>query len=194
VQRRSARRHPSAALTPSQGEDALPHSDPERLGPLLAELEPRLTAVALRFTRDPDVARDVVQNAFEKVVRHGSKFRGQALVSTWVHRIVANEALMWLRSERRRARHHTDSGQVNTDSVVDPRPGPAEQLCLRQRERRLLDGLARLAREEQEVVRCCALAGQTYAEYGARTGTHPAAVKSRAFRARRRLGGFLLES
>ena len=41
-------------------EAALPHGDPERLGALLTSLEPRLNAVALRFTRDPEVARDVV--------------------------------------------------------------------------------------------------------------------------------------
>jgi RNA polymerase sigma-70 factor (ECF subfamily) len=88
--------------------DTLPTDDPERMGALLAELEPRMNAVALRYTRDPEVAGDVVQNACEKVLRHGSKFRGQSLVSTWIHRIVANEALMWLRSEGRRRTLHED--------------------------------------------------------------------------------------
>ncbi len=83
---------------------ALPHCDRGRLGALFRSLEPRLTAVALRITRDESTAQDVVQNAFEKALRHGHRFRGECLVSTWMHRIVANEALMWLRSERRRAR------------------------------------------------------------------------------------------
>ncbi len=175
-------------------ETALPHGDSERLGALLTSLEPRLNAVALRFTRDPEVARDVVQSAFEKVVRHAETFRGHARVSTWVHRIVANEALMWLRSERRRSAWHLDDRDGRSAAVVDPSPGPAEALSLRQREQTLRDGLTRLARDERDVVRCCALAGQSYAEYGARTGTHPAAVKSRAFRARRRLSLMLQET
>ena len=33
-----------------------------------------------------------------------------------------------------------------------------------------------------------------YAEYGGRTGVHPSAVKSRAYRARRRLGALLREA
>jgi RNA polymerase sigma-70 factor (ECF subfamily) len=175
-------------------ESVLPHRDSERLGALLTSLEPRLNAVALRFTRDPEVARDVVQSAFEKVVRHAASFRGHARVSTWIHRIVANEALMWLRSERRRSAWYIDDRDDRSGAVVDPSPGPAEALSLRRREQRLRDGLSRLTRDERDVVRCCALAGQSYAEYGARTGTHPAAVKSRAFRARQHLSLLLGES
>ena len=48
-----------------------------------------------------------------------------------------------------------------------------------------------MSRGERDVVLSCAVAGLSYAEYGARTGTSPSAVKSRAFRARRRLGTLL---
>ncbi len=44
-----------------------------------------------------------------------------------------------------------------------------------------------LSGEELDVVLRCALEGASYAEYGAGEGLHPAAVKSRAYRARRRL-------
>jgi|GEM_PF-4292866 len=56
-------------------ENRLPLRDPERMGALMRSLEPRLSAVALGVTKDPDGAQDVVQNAFEKVLRHGDKFR-----------------------------------------------------------------------------------------------------------------------
>jgi RNA polymerase sigma-70 factor (ECF subfamily) len=171
----------------------LPHRDPERLGALLERLEPRLRAVALRFTKDADTARDIVQSAFEKAIRHGAGFQGQSLVSTWMHRIVANEALMWLRSERRRAEVSSETGRGDEAAVADSAPGPAEDLDRRLRTARLREAIEQLCREEREVVLSCALAGLSYAEYGERTGTHPAAVKSRAFRARRRLGALLTE-
>ena len=164
----------------------LPSGDPERMGALLAELEPRMRAVALRYTRDPEVAKDVVQNACEKVLRHGSKFRGQSLVSTWIHRIVVNEALMWLRSEGRRRTLHEDEPSA-TAALSDPDDGPEHIVDLRQREAQLRELITALSREERDVVLRCALGGASYAEYGARMGIHPAAVKSRAFRARRRL-------
>jgi RNA polymerase sigma-70 factor (ECF subfamily) len=161
--------------------------DPAALGARLRDLQPRMTAVALRFTRDRDSAHDVVQNAYEKVFRHRHQFRGQARLSTWVHRIVANEALMWLRSERRRARFSVALEEVEDAPPRDPTPAAWEILARRQRLEVLQRGVAALAPEERDVIRCCAIEGRSYAEYGAERGIHPAAAKSRAFRARQRL-------
>jgi RNA polymerase sigma-70 factor (ECF subfamily) len=174
-------------------ESQLPLQDPERMGALLADLEPRLSAVALGFTRDPDAARDVVQNAFEKVLRHGAKFRGQSRVSTWVHRIVTNEALMWLRSQRRRRAIGGESDGADLEHLVDSRPTPLERLAAAEQVQRLCDGMTELSRDERDVVRSCAIDGLSYAEYGLSRGLHIGAVKSRAFRARRRLAVLLQE-
>jgi RNA polymerase sigma-70 factor (ECF subfamily) len=176
---------------------SLPLRDPERLGALLSNLEPQLTAVALRFTRDREAARDVVQNAFEKVLRHGEKFRGDSRVSTWIHRIVANEALMWLRSQRRRRETRTlcefDDLPLAQSAASDGAQSPTELLERSQQLDRLRRGLVALSRDERDVVRCCALGGQSYAEYAGRRGLHPSAAKSRAYRARRRLAVLLRE-
>lgn len=180
-----------ASAAPHQ--TALPLRDPEQLGAMLAHLEPRLASVALGFTRDPEAARDVVQNAFEKVLRHGEKFRGQSRVSTWIHRIVANEALMWLRSQRRRREQPLESDHGGAPLLVDSTPGPAEVLLRSEQIQRLGSVLRRLTGDERDIVRSCALEGQSYSEYGRRRGLHPAAVKSRAFRARRHLAVLLRE-
>jgi len=161
--------------------------DPEVLGAMLKELEPRLTAVALRMTRDPAIAEDVVQNAFEKALRHGRRFRGDARVSTWMHRIVANEALMWLRGQRRRQSRLQPLADAEGEELADPRPGIHETVAGHQSLRRVWEGLGRLPAEEREVLLRCAVGGRSYGELGAECGVHPAALKSRAFRARRRL-------
>jgi len=171
----------------------LPLRDPDRLGAVLAGLEPRLAAVALRYTRDPDAARDVVQNAFEKVLRHGGRFRGHSRVSTWIHRIVANEALMWLRSQRRRREERAASASDEWQNAVDTSATPFESLALQQQLECLRRALGALSREERDVVRSCAFGGLSYGEFAARAGVHPAAVKSRAFRARQRLAAMLGE-
>lgn len=173
---------------PPKGEGAeyvLPYSDPERLGALLTSLAPRLTAVALRLVRDPETAQDVVQNAFEKVLRHGERYRGTARVSTWIHRIVVNEALMWLRSQKRRARIITLDPPPQP--AVDESPPPGDAIDEARACALLRDALSRLPAEDRDVLERCAMAGVSYAEYAQRTGSHPAAVKSRAHRARRRL-------
>jgi RNA polymerase sigma-70 factor (ECF subfamily) len=168
--------------------------DTEQLGTLLAGLGPRLEAVALRITRHPEHARDVVQNAFEKVLRHGARFQGESKVSTWIHRIVTNEALMWLRSQRRRGEVQADGDLLDGPEAPRIDSGPAEHTQRRENVRELQRGLRSLSEDERDVILRCALAEESYAAYGSRTGVHPAAVKSRAFRARRHLGELLAET
>ncbi len=62
----------------------------------------RLLAVARRFLRSEDDARDAVQDAFLSAFRNIERFEGQARLSTWLHRIVVNAALMKLRTRRRK--------------------------------------------------------------------------------------------
>jgi RNA polymerase sigma-70 factor (ECF subfamily) len=62
----------------------------------------RLLAVARRFVRNEEDARDVVQSAYLSAFRALDQFEGSAQLSTWLHRIVVNTALMRLRSRRRK--------------------------------------------------------------------------------------------
>src|SRR5574341_2303508 len=62
----------------------------------------RLLAVARRFTRNEDDARDVVQSAYLSAFQGLKTFEGGCQFSTWLHRIVINAALMRLRSQRRK--------------------------------------------------------------------------------------------
>ena len=62
----------------------------------------RLLAVARRFTRNEDDAKDVLQSAYLNAFRAVGEFEGNCLISTWLHRIVVNTALMKLRSRKRK--------------------------------------------------------------------------------------------
>lgn len=62
----------------------------------------RLLAVARRFTRNDEDAQDVLQSAYLSAFRALSDFEGTCQLSTWLHRIVVNSALMKLRSRRRK--------------------------------------------------------------------------------------------
>jgi RNA polymerase sigma-70 factor (ECF subfamily) len=63
---------------------------------------PRLLAVARRILRNDDDAQDALQDAFVSAWRNLASFEGGSRLSTWLHRIVVNAALMRLRSRRRR--------------------------------------------------------------------------------------------
>ena len=71
--------------------------DPDAFGEIFRRHRDRMWAVALRTTRDPDMAADAVQEAFIAAFRRADSFRGDAAVTTWLHRIVVNSCLDRLR-------------------------------------------------------------------------------------------------
>lgn len=74
--------------------------------------------VALGYTRDPDLASDVTQNAFVKAMRGLKRFRGESRFRTWLMSIVANEARSQLRRQGRRRESALDDGPPVRDSAV----------------------------------------------------------------------------
>lgn len=62
---------------------------------------PRMLAVARRFLQQEQDAQDAVQDAFLSAFRSIDKFQGDARLSTWLHRIAVNSALLKLRQRRR---------------------------------------------------------------------------------------------
>jgi RNA polymerase sigma-70 factor (ECF subfamily) len=71
--------------------------DPNAFGELFRRHKDRMWAVALRTTRDPEIAADAVQDGFISAFRRADSFRGDAQVTTWLHRIIVNACLDRLR-------------------------------------------------------------------------------------------------
>lgn len=62
----------------------------------------RLLAVARRILGNDEDGRDAVQDALLSAFRSLERFEGGSLLSTWLHRITVNAALMKLRTRRRK--------------------------------------------------------------------------------------------
>jgi RNA polymerase sigma-70 factor (ECF subfamily) len=76
--------------------------DPLAFTTLVRRHRDRLWAVALRTTGDPDEAADALQDALLSAHRSAASFRGDAQVTTWLHRIVVNACLDRLRRAKAR--------------------------------------------------------------------------------------------
>jgi RNA polymerase sigma-70 factor, ECF subfamily len=91
---------------PTAGEEPLVQRlkarDADAFEEIVRTLGGRMLAVARRFLADDELARDVVQEAFLAAFRGIQRFDGHAQLSTWLHRIVVNTALMKIRSQQRR--------------------------------------------------------------------------------------------
>src|SRR5918993_1422341 len=69
----------------------------------------RLLAVARRIVGSEEDARDVVQDAFLNAFKSLDRFEGNAKLSTWLHRIAVNAALMKLRTRKRKPEQPIDA-------------------------------------------------------------------------------------
>lgn len=79
--------------------------DQQAFEELVRTLGGRMLAVARRLLKDEDTARDAVQDALLSAFRAIQTFDGHSQLSTWLHRIVINAALMRIRSRARRPEH-----------------------------------------------------------------------------------------
>jgi RNA polymerase sigma-70 factor (ECF subfamily) len=91
---------------PAGGEEAalaaaLRRADPAAFETIVRTYGGRMLAVARRILRDEDEAREAVQEAFISAFRAREQFAGASKLSTWLHRIAVNAALMRLRARSR---------------------------------------------------------------------------------------------
>lgn len=86
----------------------LRRGEEEAYATLVRQYGGRMLAVARRMLRNEEDAREVVQEAYLSAFRGLESFEGSARLSTWLHRIVVNAALMKLRTRRRKPEESID--------------------------------------------------------------------------------------
>ena len=80
----------------------LQRGDPEACACMLKQYAPRVYAIAIRMVNDPNEAEEVLQETFISACKNITKFEGRSALSTWLHRIATNAALMHIRKRKRR--------------------------------------------------------------------------------------------
>ncbi len=108
-----------AAVTTDEGTAAAQPDMRAALAQALVDYGDRLYSLALRITRDPDLASDAVQEAFASALARVDDFRGEASLGTWLHRIVYTKSIDLL---RRRGRE-TALADEDGETPEDERPG-----------------------------------------------------------------------
>lgn len=153
-------------------------------GELFRRHRDRMYAVALRTTANRELAADAVQEAFISAFRRADAYRGEAAVTTWLHRIVVNACLDRLRRERVPVRRTADLGELD---LPDPHDGHGTV------ETRLdvQGALARLPEGQRLALVLVDMHGLTVAEAAHVLGVAEGTVKSRCSRGREALAGIL---
>jgi len=157
---------------------------------LVAGHERRAFATAHRITGNREDAEDVVQESFHKVFRHLAKFEEKARFSSWLTRIVMNEAYMLLRQRRRMMEvmpQNPEEAESAPDPFVDRSPSPEESYWQRERKELLTKAVNRLRPTIRAAIFVRDLEERSAEETAHLLGTSPGAVKARLFHARRML-------
>ena len=154
--------------------------DRDAFGELVHRHRDRLWRVALRTLGDPDDAADAVQDALVSAFRAASGYRGDAAVTTWLHRIVVNACLDLAR--RRSARPTTPLA----DSPAMDVPA-ADALGDRETSAEILAALRELPIEQAAAIVLVDVEGYPVAEVAEMLEVPTGTVKSRCARGRARL-------
>ncbi len=91
----------------------------EAFGELIAEYTQPLYWQIRRLVSTHEDANDLLQNTFLKAWSNIENFRGEAKLSTWLHKIAINESLSFLEREKRRATVAIDSETVSNPADPD---------------------------------------------------------------------------
>jgi RNA polymerase sigma-70 factor (ECF subfamily) len=160
--------------------------DPAAFEVLMRSHNQRLFRTARSIVRDDAEAEDIVQEAYLAAYRNAASFRGEASLSTWLTRIVVNEANGRLRRQQRR------DGIVrlvpeSEEQAMEERPSPdtPDEAALRLEARRLIEARIDALPERLRIVFVLrAVEDLSVGETAAALGIPEATVRSQFFRAR----------
>ena len=164
---------------------------------LVLAYEKSVYNITLRMTGNSEDASDMTQEAFIKAYNSLQSFRGDSKFSVWIYRIATNVCLDFIRSRSRKPTvslsvEDKDGDEVELD-VADESQSP-EQLLDRQMTRESVRrGLETLTPEYRQILLLREIQGLSYDEISQCLGLEVGTVKSRIFRARKKLCAFLIQ-
>ena len=171
--------------------------DTEAFEALVLEHQNKVYSLALRMVGNEEDARDMAQEAFIRAFNSLAGFRGDSKFSVWIYRLTSNICIDFLRS---RAKKRTvsmtwsdeEGGEAGELEIPDETWSPAERLERSETRESVRRGLDSLSPQYREILLLREINGLSYDEISEALGIEPGTVKSRIFRARKKLCDFLL--
>jgi RNA polymerase sigma-70 factor, ECF subfamily len=156
--------------------------DPSAFAELVRRHKDRLWAVAMRTLADREEASDALQDALISAFRNAASYRGEAAVTTWLHRVVVNACLDRVR--RRRARPSVPLGDTEVSSSRDDNAAVEARLMV-------YAALAQLPEPQRMAIILVDLQELSVSEAAAALGVAEGTIKSRCSRGRTELARLL---
>jgi len=168
--------------------------DQDAFATLVHRHNERAFALAYRLVREREDALDIAQEAFVRAYQSLAGFKGEARFSTWLHRIVVNQALDHLRrrSQHEAAEYRDARGlEEAAHRVVAPTPNPHQAAEATEMRRLIQEGLAGLPTEQRTILILREIEGLSYKEIARAMRCSIGTVMSRLHYARRKMQAVL---
>lgn len=157
----------------------------------------RVINVVFRMTGNEEVARDLAQDVWMRVLRNLDRFEARADIFTWIYRIAVNLTLNHLKKEKRRRwvdLLDQSIGEIVSEDAVDPAaalPVRAERQDRALEKEQLAHHLWRAVQALEPMYRVPIVLfhyeDQSYQQIADTMGLSMPAVQARIFRARKQL-------
>jgi RNA polymerase sigma-70 factor (ECF subfamily) len=180
--------------------------DQEAFRVLVERYQGRLHALAVRVLRDPEQARDAVQDAFLKAYSNLDRFEGRSSFYTWLYRLALNLCLDLRRRDHSAHRVETpEVGDLERIATVESRPAdqqhwrehedaPDEAVSRAELRERVANAIATLPDASRETLILREVEGLSYTEIAEALDIPRGTVMSRLHYARRRVQEILREA
>jgi RNA polymerase sigma-70 factor (ECF subfamily) len=146
------------------------------------EYRARLYSFLARLSRSRDVAEDLAEETWLRLVASGARLRSDTRLGPWLFTVARNLYYSYCRS--RALDEAASDGLISLWPAGSSRPSPFEETAVRELERRLESGLATLPAPYREALLLVAVEGLSPSEAAGVCGLTSEAFRQRLSRAR----------
>ena len=179
----------TANLTDEQLVEQTVGGNTEAFGEIVKRWERKIFALCFGMLSREDEAKDAAQETFIAAYRNLSKFRGDAKVSSWLHRIAVNQCLTTKRRNKTRSEDFLDE-EINEDEKVFVAPAektPSKVTEQNERLQLIRQAVGSLPADLKEIVVMKEFEEMTFQEISDTLDLPLSTVKSRLYTALKQL-------
>jgi len=184
LKRGTARAATSSTVSDEALIDRIAQGEEAALRLLIDRHQARISRYVLRFVRDRSLVEDVVGETFFAAWRQAPSFERRSSVATWLSAIARYKALSL---GERKAVPAESLNEIHASSLADSRPRPDAVIEGKQMMRLLRRSLVNLPPEQAVLFDLVYFRDKSLQETSSITGVPKNTIKSRMFRARKKL-------
>lgn len=179
----------TANLTDEQLVEIAVKENPDAFGEIVKRWERKIFALCFGMLQREDEAHEAAQETFISAYKNLARFRGEAKVSSWLHRIAVNQCLTKKRRDKVRAENSLEDEIVSNESAfaAPKRFSPARIVEKNERVDLVRQAVAALPNDLKEVILMKEFQEMTFQEISDTLEIPLSTVKSRVYTALKQL-------